>query len=43
MVLVLISSKFEDVEPIQMQTLIEKAGFFKFKTEEILKFEKDLL
>lgn len=43
MVLVLISSKFEDVEPIQMKTLIEKAGFFKFSAEDMLQFERDLL
>lgn len=43
MTAVLISSKYEDVEPIRMQSLIEKAGHNRFKKEQILTLERDIL
>jgi Cyclin, N-terminal domain len=39
----LISSKFEDVEPIRMHVLLEKAGHNRFSKEQILAMERDVL
>ena len=43
MTVVLMSSKFEDVEPVLMKTLIEKAGYNRFKREQVLDLERDIL
>ena len=40
---VLISSKYEDVTPIPMKCLVEKAGHNNFTHEQILQLEKDIL
>ena len=43
MTAVLISSKFEDIDAIRMSTLLDKAGHNKFKQDEILRLETDIL
>jgi len=40
---VLLTSKFEEIKPIRSQILLEKAGHNKFKHEELIKMECDML
>jgi hypothetical protein len=43
MTVVLMSSKFEDVEPVLMKTLLEKAGYNRFTRDQVVDMEKDIL
>ena len=43
LVSIFLSSKFEDVIPIHMHQVIEDAGHKKFKLEDILAMETDIL
>lgn len=43
MTVVLMSSKFEDVEPVLMKTLLEKAGFNRFTRQQVVDLENDIL
>lgn len=40
---VLLSSKYEDVKPIRMKILLDKAGHNKFSRDYILDLERDIL